>query len=70
MKANVKTKQQQLYNKYSNQGSGAGGGGGGSKGSRLEAWMKSHKSEVAVTFTAHQPGNSVCVAKDTSKQNI
>ena len=44
----------------------------GSEGSRLEAWMKSHKSEVAITqlLFAHQPGNSVCVGKDTSKENI
>ena len=47
------------------------GSGVGSEGSRLEAWMKSHKSEVAnITFYLHQPGNSVCVGKDTSKQNI
>ena len=43
----------------------------GVEGSRLEAWMKSHKSDVAITtFYLHtsQPGNSV--GKDTSKQNI
>ena len=33
--------------------------------------MKSHKSEAAITFQyLHQPGNSVCVGKDTSKQNV
>ena len=34
--------------------------------------MKSHKSEVAITklLFEHQPGHSVCVGKDTSKQNI
>ena len=30
-----------------------------SEGSRLEAWMKSHKSEVAIIELLHQPGNGV-----------
>ena len=34
----------------------------GSKGSRLEAWMKSHKSEVAITslLFVHQPTRKQC----------
>ena len=36
--------------------------GEGSEGSRLEAWMKSHKSEVAITslLFVHQPTRKQC----------
>ena len=45
----------------------------GSEGSRLEAWIKSHKSEVAITINITficTNQETVSVGKDTSKQKI
>ena len=50
-----------------------GGGGGRERGgSRKQVGSMNEESQIrgCYNFYLHQPGNSVCAEKDTSKQNI
>ena len=40
----------------------------GSEGIRLEAWMKNHKSEVAITYLLFTPTRKQCLCWKRHKQ--